>query len=231
MSFDWSFEKDFFSRNKLIKIITFDGSSGFKYFKNNIKTRLKVFLKKRDRKSFQDLIDRLQLALNFVIFFKFNLSKKVFHTEKFVGKNSSNFNDFEMNYGYKPEFIDLKDILTKSLENVFLSIDIEGSEYDLLDELCEYSNNLTALNIEFHNVNQNLNKIEKFIGNLNMQLIHTHVNNFGSVVDGMPNVLELSFTNLENQENKIQYSLVNELPIEIDQPNNPNEKDFKVKFF
>lgn len=230
VSFDWSFEKDFLIRNNKIKIKTFDGSTGFKYFKFNIKTRFKAYLKNRDRKSFNNLIKRVRLALNFAVFFKFNLSSKVIHTEKFVGKNSCNFNYFEKNYGYKPEFIDLKEILNKSLKNVFLSIDIEGSEYDLLDELCEYSNNLTALNIEFHNVNQNLKTIEKFISNLNMQLIHTHVNNFGPIVDEMPTVLELSFSNMKNQKNKSQHSLVSQLPTEIDQPNNPSEKDFFVNF-
>lgn len=230
VSFDWSFEKDFLIRNNKIKIKTFDGSTGFKYFKFNIKTRLKAFLKNRDRKSFINLIKRVRLALNFAVFFKFNLSSKVIHTEKFVGKIHSVFDDFHKNYGYKPEFIKFSDVLIESLDNVFLSIDIEGSEYELLSELCEYSNNLTALNIEFHNVNENLETIERFIGNLNMQLIHTHVNNFGPIVDGIPTVLELSFSNMKNQKSKIQYSLVNQLPIEIDQSNNPDKKDFIVNF-
>ena len=41
---------------------------------------------------------------------------------------------------------------------LFLSIDIEGSEYDILQYLHELTDNLVGLNIEFHNVDKNLDK-------------------------------------------------------------------------
>ena len=63
-----------------------------------------------------------------------------------------------------------KDIVSNSHENVFLSIDIEGSEYDILQHLHELTDNLVGLNIEFHNVDKNLDKIEKFIKKSNEQL-------------------------------------------------------------
>ena len=45
VSFDWTFEKEFSKINKKIKLKTYDGSTGFKYFRKSSKTRLKNFLK------------------------------------------------------------------------------------------------------------------------------------------------------------------------------------------
>ena len=173
---------------------------------------------------------RIKFFLDFCIFFKLNLSNKIKHSEKFVSSNKTIFEDFESSYGYKPEFIELKDIFSRNLKNVFLSIDIEGEEYDLLDEICGYSDKIIALNIEFHDVNKNLDKIKKFINNCNLHLIHTHINNFGPIYDGIPNVLELSFSRKLKNNNVQNYQLANNLPIVLDQKNNKNGVDYLVTF-
>ena len=95
--------------------------------------------------------------------------------------------------------LEFKDIVSENLKSTFLSIDIEGSEYELLDNICNFSQNLTGLNIEFHNVQDNLEKIESFIKKIELLLIHTHINNFGQIVNGIPSVIELSFLDKQNQ--------------------------------
>ena len=230
ISFDWSFEKEFKKQNKKIKVNTYDGSIGFKYFLKNCKFRLKNFLLNPNKKNFDKLITRLKLFLNFSIFFKLNLFNKIKHCEKFVASDLSKFINFEKLYGYKPKLIEIKEILLNELNNVFLSIDIEGEEYNLLDEICEYDENLIALNIEFHDVDKNIDKIEKFLKKFNLILIHTHINNFGPIVNNIPSVIELSFSrNIENSSIK-NYALTDHLPIDLDQPNKINGPDYSVTF-
>ena len=230
VSFDWTFEKEFSKINKKIKLKTYDGSTGFKYFRKSSKTRLKNFLKNPNKLNLQRLYQRLKVTLDFCIFFRFNLSSQYKHTEKFVGKETRTFSEFEKNYGYKPEFIEFKDIVSNSHENVFLSIDIEGSEYDILQYLHELTDNLVGLNIEFHNVDKNLDKIEKFIKKSNLLLIHTHINNFGPISNDIPTVIELSFSKNRNRNLTSECSMTNELPISLDQPNDKNGIDYSVKF-
>ena len=230
ISFDWSFEKEFFKNNKKIKISTYDGSTGFKYFFKSCRVRLKNFIKKPNFNNFHRLIQRLKLTLDFCIFFKLNISNKINHTEKFVSNHTEMFKEFEYNYGYKPDFVKFSDIFIKSPKNVFLSIDIESSEYELLDELSEYSDNLVGLNIEFHNVDKNLDKIKRFIEKFKLHLIHAHVNNFGEISNGLPTVIELSFSKHRNDDKTLNYRSDKELPLGIDELNNENGKDYIVKF-
>ena len=229
-SFDWSFEKEFLKTNKKIKVSTYDGSVGFKYFFRSCKVRLRNFIKKPNFNNFHRLTQRLKLTIDFCIFFRFNISNKITHTEKFVSNNFEMLKEFEYNYGYKPQFIKFSDIFQKSPKNVFLSIDIEGSEYELLDKLSEYSDNIIGLNIEFHNVDKNLDKVERFIKKLNLHLIHTHINNFCTISNGLPTVIELSFSKKRNENKTLDYRLDKELPLSIDEPNNENAKDYLVKF-
>ena len=230
ISFDFSFEEEFLKKNKKITITTYDCSVGFRYYFKKCKYRIKFFILTPNKKNFLNVIDGLKSFLEFAIFFKFNLFSRIKHVEKFVTSDISIFKDFEKSYGYKPESIKFTDIISKNLNSVFLSIDIEGGEYDLLDEICKYSNNLTGLNIEFHDVEKNLEKIETFIKNFNLLLIHTHINNFGEIFGGTPSVIELSFSKKLTNDNSDSYKLINNLPIDLDQPNNINGEDYLVTF-
>ena len=230
ISFDFSFEEEFVKKNKKINISTYDGSVGFRYYFKRCKYRIKFFVLKPNKKNFLNVIDGLKSFLEFAIFFKFNLFSRIKHVEKFVTSDISVFKDFEKSYGYKPESIKFTDIISKNLSSVFLSIDIEGGEYDLLDQICKYSNNLTGLNIEFHNVQENLEKIETFVKNCNLLLIHTHINNFGPIIKGIPSVVELSFSRNLEKNKQGNSRLTNYLPIDLDQPNNTNGVDYLVTF-
>jgi len=230
VNFDWSFEKDFLTYNKKIFLQTFDGSSGLRYFRKSLKTRIKIFLSNPNIVNFQKILQRLKLTLSFIFFFKLNLTKKINHTEKFVGEYQENFSDFFQFYGYDPQFISFEDIFNESTKNVFLSIDIEGGEYKLLKDLVKYSDFIIGLNIEFHNIIDHLDEIESFIKDINLHLIHTHINNFGSLEKGLPKVIELSFSKIRNNNENSRNELVNLLPIDLDQPNDKYGVDYEVQF-
>ncbi len=230
ISFDYSFEEDFLKMNNKTNVRTYDGSVGFKYYRKKCKNRVKNFLLKPNMKTFMNVIDGLNLLLKFSIFFKFNLFQKIVHTEKFVTSDISNFKDFEKGYGYEPEFIEFKDIISQNINSIFLSIDIEGGEYELLEDICNFSKNLVGLNIEFHNVQDNLEKIESFIKKFDLLLVHTHINNFGPIVKGFPSVIELSFSGNLEIDSFSKHKLTNKLPTKLDQPNNADGIDYRVTF-
>ena len=94
---------------------------------------------KPNKKNFINAIDGLNNLFKFSMFFKFNLFNKIIHTEKFVTSDYKIFKDYKKEHGYEPEFIEFKNIILQNVTSVFLSIDIEGGEYELLDDLCNFS--------------------------------------------------------------------------------------------
>ena len=51
----------------------------------------------------------------------------------------------------------------KYSKNLFFKIDIEGSEYRLLEELVEFQGTMCGLVIEFHDIDLHIEKINNFI--------------------------------------------------------------------
>ena len=107
----------------------------------------------------------------------------------------------------------------------FLKIDIEGSEYEILQDIISFSNYINALVIEFHDVHLNLNKITNFIENIDLKLIHVHPNNNSNCVNNIPIVLEFSF-----ERNPIIVEDNVSFPHYLDQKNNKRKDDLSLDF-
>lgn len=200
ISDDWSFESHFIKLND-VEVFAYDASVNFKFF-----------LKKL-------IFSLMKNPLNFSFIKKYFLYRKFFkgknyHVKKFVGINSN-----------QSLFISMRDILKKKFfSNVFFKIDIEGAEYRLLDELIENENKISGLVIEFHDVDLHLEKIEKFIKNFRLKLVHIHANNFGFMRsdDRLPQVLELTFSKYSELKDN------SKLPHELDMPNDKNQEEYFV---
>ena len=102
-----------------------------------------------------------------------------------------------------------------------------------MSDVIKKSKNLVSLIIEFHDIKDNLNKIENFITeNKNLKLIHIHANNYKEIdSNGNPNDIELTFVN----KNKINISLEKskkDYPIfGLDFKNFKRGKDIELKFY
>jgi len=91
------------------------------------------------------------------------------------------------------DFISL--IIKEKLKKVFLKIDIEGSEYLILDELIELSHLIDGLVIEFHDIENHLEIIQRFVERTPLNICHIHCNNHGRVnANNLPDSIECSFT-------------------------------------
>ena len=216
---DWSFEKDFYKTGNK-NIIICDGSVNFNFWvKKIIKDIIQIFrFEVSVKKIFIDLLQ----AFKYYIFFN---KKKINHLKKFLA--SENFEILSLK---KKNQITLRDLVEKKNYNsILLKIDIEGNEYRILDELIKYQNLFSSLVIEFHNCDLFLKKIENFISEFKLELVHIHVNNFGDLrKDFFPTVIEMTFSKDAYNRNRNNFQFPN---LKIDQPNNPKEKDLKINFF
>ena len=205
ISYDWSFERDF-SEYRDVPISAYDGSVSLKKIWNhNLKNLLRV-----------DRIDKLFEAWYslFRLYGFFDGKKRVFN-DLFIGSNC------------QPKFIGLEQVIEKSeFKKFFLKMDIEGSEYELLEILLDFAPRTSGLCLEFHNVPENLNRIIDFIQNYPLTLVHTHINNCAPPAEnGLPQLLELSFSG-----NLSKGRLVNSLPNDLDMSNSPKLDLPKIEF-
>ena len=230
ISYDWSFEKDFFKINKC-DIFTLDGSVGVNFFYAKLKNRIKNTFK-NNLSYFNKTIWWLIIPIRFFSFFNnLNIGIKKKHHEMFVYEDTKNTNieDFVQKNGYEPRFILFEEILKsqKSKQKIFLKIDIEGEEYSLLDLIIKYQKKFTCLIIEFHNLDKkNYEILKKFIKEFSLTLSHTHINISGDFnINNSPKVIELTFVQNLNKDKKVKY-----LPHPLDMQTYESDKKYEILF-
>lgn len=204
IKYDWSFEEDFLNRKK-VSIYAYDASVNKNFFlKQLIKSAVKIY----NLKIFMHWLNVL------IKYRKFFSLPNVHHIQKFVGLNTNN--------NQHCSFMDIMNQITS--KNIFLKIDIEGSEYRFLDDIVANKDRITGMVIEFHDVDMHLQKIEDFINRFNLNLVHVHANNFGPIRadDKLPTVLELTFSKYSNTSTSY------ELPHTLDMPNNRHCSEYEI---
>ena len=120
-----------------------------------------------------------------------------------------------------------------SEEKVILKSDIEGSEYEVIDQICYYSDRIEMLIFEFHWIDK---KEEVFLESIkklqkNFDIIHIHGNNhFDKLPTGLPVIIEMTLLNKKNnKENNKQY--ITSFPVKgLDYSNNPYKEDLTFSF-
>lgn len=115
--------------------------------------------------------------------------------------------------------------------NVFINCDIDGWEYNILNEFITQADKIVGLCIEFHDLTkyENFNNFTNFISKFNLKLIHTHINNYSyKHIDNtiIPDVIELTFSSSEN----VYLDPFTSLPHKLDMPNNPHGYVFETIF-
>lgn len=203
ISTNWDFEKQFLS-NRKINFRSYDGSINNLFWQEWKKRSLKKCI----RFSFKDFFEYYTCEKEFKKFFNYNN-----FFSKFVGKGDN--------------LVSLSDIFSEISENkVFLKIDIEGSEYDILDDLQLFQDRVIGLIIEFHDCDKKLDKILEFVSRINLKLVHIHGNNYDYVSDkGIPKSLEISFSS--------KPKIVEDIPIfphKLDMPNKKKRPELELKF-
>jgi hypothetical protein len=208
ISTDWSFEKCFLA-NRKIPIDSYDHTITDKFWKKFIVTSfLGLFLAETNIKKFAQT---LFLYKDYRSFF----TGKCKHYREKIGLESMGATSI------------LTTLARQSANTpIFLKIDIEGSEYRILDSLIEHADMICGIVIELHNLDLHLERIVSFVENFPLTLVHIHPNNFGGVDNnGDPLVVELTFA---KDPDSIEPN--NHLPHRLDQENNPHAKEIQLTF-
>ena len=197
---DWNFEKNLLEIKNL-NCYAFDGSLSNKFW-------IKKFLVSLSRLKLYNL-------KKYIEFKKFFKNKNVF-IKKYVS-NLQNDNHITLS--------NILDNFCSGYNKIFLKIDIEGSEYRILDELIKNSHNFSSVVVEFHDIDLNFHKIEKFINNFSLKVIHVHANNYAETNFALnPTAIEVTFSNNYIKE------LIQNLPNNLDNPNDKFNSDYKIEF-
>jgi hypothetical protein len=201
---NWQFEKYFKINNINTKILCYDNKPILKYLIKKFIIEFIFFPYHRRLKFikyFNNIIEFLIIKKKIVFF-----QKKIFYN-------------------------DLNQILKKiKNDNIFLKIDIEGSEYRILEEIIKNQKRIIGIVIEFHDFDYHKNIIYDFCKRLKLNLIHIHPNNFAPKdKNGDPTVIELTF----EKESMIDDGDKNNncvLPHKLDMKNNPFDRDIDLVF-
>ena len=217
MSNDWSFEEDFVRNNSQNFVHIYDHTVNLNFF-----------------------LYRLYKSIKRLLYFKSNFSnicEKTNELIKYLKLNNSKIKHFKFKISRK------KELMNKSLEEtikdtnhngkIMLKIDIEGDEFEILNDITLYSNQIHTLIVEFHELNKNYNKFETLIKEINKKfyIIHIHGNNVTGVNEiGLPNTLEISFLNCDLFFNK-NIKTKSKFPIKnLDFPNHKYIEDIEINF-
>ena len=212
---DWSFDEDFKNLNSSVSVHAYDHTISNYSFKIAIIKRILSLL--RGKSSFKDVSKSIGTLKKYITFFSGNS----IHYQSKVHNRKDSASD-----------VTIDEIFNRTLSNsVFLKIDIESSEYRLIDSLLKYKDRIIGMAIEFHDTDPLriifINSMKKLL--LDFEIVHLHANNSSSSSsDGLPEVLEISFA---RRGDFISLGRRTELPIpNLDHPNDITKQDFSLKF-
>lgn len=237
---DWSFEEEFKQKNKNLILHCYDFSVGSKVFMNGFISSVinVVSLSSYTKEAFNGRsphtvltkpFDKLRTWLKFKSFF--DPAKNNFFFQK--GVSDQAYDQF-ITAGEMFSNISAFDALPEN--SVYIKMDIEESEYDVIDDLLSQKKKINGMTIEFHNLRHLWMDFTDVIEKIkeDFEVIHIHGNNCCGYIPGsdVPNLVELSFM----KRNLMKYEEISgpnnkSYPIEgLDKPNFSNKPDIKLSF-
>tara|TARA_B110000967_G_C18852309_1_gene545295 strand:- start:997 stop:1818 length:822 start_codon:yes stop_codon:yes gene_type:complete len=223
MGSDWSFELDCIKDNSKVKIFMYDHTVTILPYLKDVLKYFKRFITLRGKpNALNNRVKNLKDYLSFIF-----LKNVFFYKEKIIKKK---INKRETNIEKVFERIDEKNN-TKE-KSIILKCDIEGSEFDIIEDIIKYSHRINTLIFEFHWLNQNEEIFLDVIKKLQKKFVVAHIhgnNHCDKLSNGLPEALEMTLINKKFAPRK--KILITSFPIEgLDMPNNPNKEDLYFQF-
>ena len=136
------------------------------------------------------------------------------------------------------EFIGIGELLSggeRKDGSVFLKMDIEGGEYEVLHEIRERAASFNGLAIEFHDLDTRGDEFSAGVRSLldGFAIVHVHPNNNAGVIPGtgLPRTLEISFLNRSLLDRVTVRAELPEYPIRgLDAPCNGKRPELPLDF-
>ena len=215
LSHDWTFESDFKRHNSDAVVHCYDHTvSVWTALRYSIGQLLRFVLLFR--------LSALRKAFTWIHYGMFFSSRGTHYKQRVWSDNQNNSATIEDVFNRLPIGYP-----------VFVKMDIEGSEYYVLDDLLRYSSRIVAMAIEFHDVDTAselfTSLIEKVKGEFH--IVHIHANNMGGIAPfNFPIAPEITFLN-KCFFNSAPLPSHLKYPVpELDRPNNPRLPEFIFEF-
>jgi hypothetical protein len=223
---NWKFDKDFLKLNPAVSIVGVDHSVGPTFFIAGMPFCLGkiigyalIFNGAKLRK----YTGRLRDYVDYFSFFKGPHK----HLRKRVCASISG-----------PLDITLTAILNTDAQggehDVFLKMDIEGSEYEIVPDIITNHSRIRCLAAEFHRVHKRTEEFNQAIRLLakHFTIVHIHGNNIGpySETIDFPVSLEITWVNRDILKHDLDRSTMSYPREGLDVPNTPTRPDYKLKF-
>ena len=216
LSTDWSLEEALSLRHPERTIHVYDHTVGAKAFRRSLKNSFFKFLS--GRTSLADLRHRHETHRGYRSFFTAN---HVHYRERMFNRQD-NANDATLAIAFAR---------LGPVRQVFLKMDIEGSEYRVIPQIAPFADRIAVIAIEFHDTDPLRPVFETQIKSLldNFTIVHVHGNNIaGIAADGLPDALEITFL---NKRFAIAGKQRDQLPVAgLDLPNDPLKPDCAMRF-
>ena len=176
---DWTFEKHFLQHNPAVCIHCYDHSiTGRAIAVDSAKNFLRMLVGPSKK--------RWQRAVKYFSYWSF-FRGRIHHHQNRVW------------YNHESDSVTMRDVFSEAGHGeVFLKLDIDGSEYRLLSDILEFQDRIDAMVIEFHDIDIMADQFDDAIAQIrqNFYVVHVHGNNSGGVSpSGFPNILEVTFQN------------------------------------
>ncbi|MCO7189413.1 MULTISPECIES: FkbM family methyltransferase [unclassified Pseudoalteromonas] len=221
---DWRFDKEFQALNPDCRVVGVDYTVGLgfivrKTLQNSLKSLINTLLFRHDKR--QKYWTRL---LNCVFFYSFFRGKNC-HLQRRVSKASDQLD------------ISLDELINQHCgakdDIIFLKMDIEGAEYQVIDDLCKHADRINVVAAEFHHLDTQTADFNHFIELIkaHFHVVHIHGNNYGKYADSIdfPETVEITFINKALAPDATVSQL--SYPVEgLDFPNNPKKPDYSLAF-
>lgn len=208
LAFDWSFERDFAATHPSASVHVYDPTVGARRFLSaGFFALLGAVYSRREWSKFR-------VCCDYFAFFQ----APVLHFREWIG-TSDGRRDVAAAFARLGE-----------ARRVVLKVDIEGSEYDILDQIVGLSDRIEALAIEFHHVPGHVQAIAAFVDAISATHVvaHLHGNNYAPPCrDGsLPTSIEVVFA---RRTSEAMDDYAGDLPRPgLDFPNTTKRPDAKI---
>ena len=223
---DWSFEEDFAVRNPAARIVGVDGTAGLRLL-------------------YRKVASRALQGIGSVLTFQFRKAARKFGYRAKIPR----FREFFSRHTFlrlmlraQPERggITLGQLVEKHRvpgggePDVFLKIDIEGGEYDVLRSAGSVLDAVLCLTVEFHDLDQHGNDLRDIAAAMETDFLvaHVHGNNYSPLIAGtaIPSVLEVTWLR-RNLAPANPQPATGPWPVAgLDRPCNPKAADYPLRF-
>ena len=222
---DWTFEKDFLKKNPKTIIHCYDHTLSM--FSLTIFTLKSFFLSfihaiLLDKKRCLNALQGLLVIPDYNSFFK---------TPQIHFKNRIWDSD---DLNSKTILDTIEQITSLKAENIFIKMDIETTEYRVLNSVFETDKKIIGMAIEFHELDKYTDEFNAFIIRALdiFYIVHIHGNNYSKLLEGnnFPAVVEITFMHKDYVNSPISISKKSYPIAGLDQPNRHSKPDCKLTF-